>query len=377
MKKNICYLLSVLIIFVGFLGRVNADDDKELSRKYVADDKSYFVIDKRSKNVLDDKVIKEPKDPTVHNPNIVSYYTVQYYFKSYGSKNIFELAAIMGTQARSVYGLGDPVFLFTTEDDEAVKQEEKWWDLLYACSNSKYSIEDSLKKLLGIESIYNYSIYTSPLDSDQTSINSGLWSDFVQHFTFGESTKCQNYRVEGVEEENKVYTCRIYSYYSNKIEELKTKYKDLGNNIYKKEYDNTINTMKSLCNQAMSSADYDDPCIVNCLGLSKDKKEWDKVFYPDTPEKTCGFSNKLISWVLNIIRWVKYIIPAIVIIFGILDFIKAIGSDKDDEMKKAQGRFIKRLIAAALIFIVPFIIEFVLDKMGFEVSSCGIIRELD
>ena len=42
-------------------------------------------------------------------------------------------------------------------------------------------------------------------------------------------------------------------------------------------------------------------------------------------------------------------------------------------MKKAQGRFVKRLIAAALIFIIPFIIEFVLGKMGFDSNGCGII----
>ena len=68
-------------------------------------------------------------------------------------------------------------------------------------------------------------------------------------------------------------------------------------------------------------------------------------------------------------------LPVIVIVLGILDFIKAIGSDKEDEMKKAQGRFVKRLIAAVLIFIIPFIIEFVLDKMGFGeyISGCGII----
>ena len=63
----------------------------------------------------------------------------------------------------------------------------------------------------------------------------------------------------------------------------------------------------------------------------------------------------------------------VVILLGIIDFIKAIVSEKDDEMKKAQGHFVKRLIAAALIFIIPFIIEFILNKMGFAANGCGII----
>ena len=87
----------------------------------------------------------------------------------------------------------------------------------------------------------------------------------------------------------------------------------------------------------------------------------------------CGFSEKLIIYIANIVKWAKYIVPVIVIVLGILDFIKAIAADKEDEMKKAQGKFIKRLIAAALIFIIPFIIEFVLNKMGFDANGCGII----
>jgi hypothetical protein len=53
--------------------------------------------------------------------------------------------------------------------------------------------------------------------------------------------------------------------------------------------------------------------------------------------------------------------------------MKVIGSGKEDEMKKVQGRFIRRLIVAGLIFIVPIILEFVLEKFGFTAGGCGII----
>ena len=48
-------------------------------------------------------------------------------------------------------------------------------------------------------------------------------------------------------------------------------------------------------------------------------------------------------------------------------------------MKKAQDRFVKRLIAAALIFIIPFILGFILDKMGFSdyIDGCDVIEELN
>jgi len=150
-------------------------------------------------------------------------------------------------------------------------------------------------------------------------------------------------------------------------------------------FDNTIQNLKDgkanatdlerlrkYCNTLTNYADYSsnkDSCIYKCLRI--------KDYLPGitSNNSVCGFSQKLALYIRNIVKWVKYIIPVIVIVLGILDFIKAIAADKEDEIKKAQGRFVKRLIAAALIFIVPLIIGFVLDKMGFEeyVSGCGII----
>ena len=105
--------------------------------------------------------------------------------------------------------------------------------------------------------------------------------------------------------------------------------------------------------------------------LNEYKKDTD--LYDDyNNEYDCGFSDRLMVWVINIFKWAKYILPVVVIILGILDFIKAIGNDKEDEMKKSQKRFITRLIAAALVFLIPLIIEFVLIKMGFGYNSCGL-----
>lgn len=124
------------------------------------------------------------------------------------------------------------------------------------------------------------------------------------------------------------------------------------------------------CNSALDNLNYDDEnnCVKECLNVEKIIE--DKLETKINGE--CGFSGRLMSWISNILRWIKYILPVIVIVFGILDFIKAIAGDKDDEMKKVQGRFIKRLIAAALVFIIPLIIEFVLDKMGFGYDDCGL-----
>ena len=43
-----------------------------------------------------------------------------------------------------------------------------------------------------------------------------------------------------------------------------------------------------------------------------------------------------------------------------MDFIKAITQEDDSKMKEAQKRFIHRLIAIALLFVIPFLLNFVL-----------------
>ena len=135
--------------------------------------------------------------------------------------------------------------------------------------------------------------------------------------------------------------------------------------------------IKNYCKSILKEQDYDggteQQCIEACLNNVEETVKAKKAagLLSDN-NNDCGFSQRLGTWIVNIFKWIKYILPVLVIILGILDFIKAIGSDKEDEMKKAQKRFIIRLIAAALVFLVPLILEFVLIKMGFGYDSCSL-----
>ena len=67
-------------------------------------------------------------------------------------------------------------------------------------------------------------------------------------------------------------------------------------------------------------------------------------------------------------------VPIVLVIFGMLDLIKGITAQKDDEIKKGQQILIKRLIAAALVFfvlaIVKLVIDFAGDKTSGKIISC-------
>ena len=80
------------------------------------------------------------------------------------------------------------------------------------------------------------------------------------------------------------------------------------------------------------------------------------------------------NWVLN---FIKYGGAALAILLGAFDFMKAVLSDEDNATKKAAGNFLKRLIAAVLIFLLPLFIQFILTTVeieGFNVDAptCGV-----
>lgn len=89
--------------------------------------------------------------------------------------------------------------------------------------------------------------------------------------------------------------------------------------------------------------------------------------------KYCGsLGNKIVNWIFKIIRMIRYALPAVVIILTILDYIKALAADDEGEVKKVNKRFMYRLIAVALLFIVPFILDFIFkifDIPGFNSSN--------
>ena len=143
------------------------------------------------------------------------------------------------------------------------------------------------------------------------------------------------------------------------------------------ELNKTEQSIKDQCRLLLQNLNYaggEAPCIDACLKIKdtlNDYKKGTDLWDNGTSTSTCGFSSRLFVWINNIMKWIKYILPVLVIVLGILDFIKAIVANKEDDMKKAQNNFVKRLIAAALAFLVPLIISFILEKMGFTPEACG------
>lgn len=72
--------------------------------------------------------------------------------------------------------------------------------------------------------------------------------------------------------------------------------------------------------------------------------------------------------VFNMLGWlffvVKIVIPLILVVFGCIDFAKAVLSNKDDDIKKSAKSLIIRVIAGIVIFLIPSVINMVINLIG-------------
>lgn len=82
---------------------------------------------------------------------------------------------------------------------------------------------------------------------------------------------------------------------------------------------------------------------------------------------------KIARTVHIIILAIQIAVPVILVIFGMIDLMKAVIAGKEDEIKKNQMTFVKRLIAAALVFfvfvIVKLLVSFVADDST-KIMNC-------
>ena len=67
------------------------------------------------------------------------------------------------------------------------------------------------------------------------------------------------------------------------------------------------------------------------------------------------------KWLKGLLKLIQIAGPIIALVLGMLDFVNAMLSSEDGAIKKAWGRFIRRIIAAVILIILPVIVELILD----------------
>lgn len=87
-----------------------------------------------------------------------------------------------------------------------------------------------------------------------------------------------------------------------------------------------------------------------------------------TPVKCPGSTFEIPVGVVNLIRdgvfVIQVIVPILLIVWGMLDFAKGIIAQDEDKIKGGQKKFIQRLIAAIIVFLIVAVVGFVIGVVG-------------
>lgn len=70
-----------------------------------------------------------------------------------------------------------------------------------------------------------------------------------------------------------------------------------------------------------------------------------------------------------IVLLIKIGVPVLLVILGMIDLLKATIAQKEDEIKKAQGLFLKRLLAGVLVYFVFLIVQVIFSVLGDSVGD--------
>lgn len=85
----------------------------------------------------------------------------------------------------------------------------------------------------------------------------------------------------------------------------------------------------------------------------------------------CGIPDEITGTINTVYGILLIAIPVIIVIFGLIDFIKAVMGKKDDEISQGAKLFIKRLVMGAIAFFVLAIVRFVVGIIGENVDSAS------
>lgn len=123
----------------------------------------------------------------------------------------------------------------------------------------------------------------------------------------------------------------------------------------------TITTRGTYCEWYVTSPESDKTHTIDPVPKVSESEEKDEKPQKE-PINNCNdlFSSTTIDEIDKIMGLIRIAVPIILIVFGIVDFFRATFSDNEDNMKKDRERFIKRIIAAIIVFIVPMFVHLVL-----------------
>ena len=109
-----------------------------------------------------------------------------------------------------------------------------------------------------------------------------------------------------------------------------------------------------------------------------DVEDFDPLFSDKIEDCSSLIGPNVMYMLNNVMNYIKIIVPVLVIALGTFDFVRAVLSPTEEDMKKIQKTFIRRLIIAVIIFMSPYFVNLIIQITnsiaGFSNGgTCGIL----
>lgn len=141
---------------------------------------------------------------------------------------------------------------------------------------------------------------------------------------------------------------------------------------YNYDYLATSGRMTVTINGSGDNGDVNSSGVDSNIEGDKKKQGVDTSISTDGKVDCSIFENGFGQFLMEAWKLIKFAVPILIIAFAIVDFIKAMASQDEAEVKKSANKLVKRLIIGVLIFVLPTLIEYILELAGIDYGTCGI-----
>lgn len=81
----------------------------------------------------------------------------------------------------------------------------------------------------------------------------------------------------------------------------------------------------------------------------------------------CGiFGEGTWNFIQRVYTVIRILVPVLIIVLGIIDFLKVVFTGEDKDLKTSGKRFLKRIIAGIVFLLLPILLQFVMNLAGFS-----------
>ncbi len=354
MKKKICLLLTLIISIVMFSGRVEAAKELTCICKDTALSPTHYMIVQNFNgeqfffvNYYGDATIDDPEwyNPTGDGYVVEAKYTTTKYNSGVlsGCPNYAQDFKFTSRNHGSIYTFYFSDEKYAFKDDHACVQYNRLPDLDVYVSFTSNKI-DEYNQIIQNNEWSGQCEYNASDDDDKIT----LYFNHDRYLLINESDLIYSSTARFTLKQlwdlvNDLNVCPVRLYEVNALPTA-----NLTNNFYMNYYlDNSeggreYSCVGSTCGNSIGPVKPEEPTIVidDCGDL---------------------FGEDLVKKINDFMDIIKIVVPILLIVFGIIDFMKAVFSAKEDEMSKNQKTFFNRLLAAILVFIAPIFINLILS----------------